>query len=64
MKTIIAKSLARNRRAVAGVALTNLHAVELHQVEYFLAVVDHNGINAAANALQLAQPTASQAIRA
>ncbi|MER2092572.1 MAG: LysR family transcriptional regulator [Saccharopolyspora rectivirgula] len=46
------------------VAPTNLHAVELHQVEYFLAVVDHNGINAAANALQLAQPTVSQAIRA
>ncbi|MER7014727.1 LysR family transcriptional regulator [Saccharopolyspora sp. NPDC000359] len=37
--------------------------MELHQVEYFLAVVDHNGINAAASALQLAQPTVSQAIR-
>ncbi|EQD82494.1 LysR family transcriptional regulator [Saccharopolyspora erythraea NRRL 2338] len=37
--------------------------VELHQVEYFLAVVDHGGINAAAVALQLAQPTVSQAIR-
>lgn len=38
-------------------------AVELHQVEYFLAVVDHSGINAAAGALSLAQPTISQAIR-
>ncbi|MEU5851392.1 LysR family transcriptional regulator [Saccharopolyspora shandongensis] len=37
--------------------------MELHQVEYFLAVVDHKGINAAASALQLAQPTISQAIR-
>lgn len=37
--------------------------VEMHQVEYFLAVVDHNGINAAAGALRLAQPTVSQAIR-
>ncbi|MEV0054008.1 LysR family transcriptional regulator [Saccharopolyspora shandongensis] len=37
--------------------------MELHQVEYFLAVVDHKGINAAASALQLAQPTVSQAIR-
>lgn len=38
-------------------------AVELHQVEYFLAVVDHRGITAAATALRLAQPTVSQAIR-
>jgi DNA-binding transcriptional LysR family regulator len=37
--------------------------VHLHQVEYFLAVVDHHGINAAANALGIAQPTISQAIR-
>ncbi|GAA4883237.1 MULTISPECIES: LysR family transcriptional regulator [Saccharopolyspora] len=37
--------------------------MELHQVEYFLAVVDHKGINAAAGALQLAQPTVSQAVR-
>lgn len=37
--------------------------MELHQVEYFLAVVDHKGINAAASALRLAQPTVSQAIR-
>lgn len=35
----------------------------MHQVEYFLAVVDHKGINAAAGALRLAQPTVSQAIR-
>lgn len=37
--------------------------MELNQIEYFLAVVDHNGINAAATALDLAQPTISQAIR-
>jgi DNA-binding transcriptional LysR family regulator len=37
--------------------------MHLHQIEYFLAVVDNNGINAAANALGLAQPTVSQAIR-
>ncbi|WP_460959935.1 LysR family transcriptional regulator [Parasphingorhabdus pacifica] len=37
--------------------------MELHQVEYFLAVVDHRGITAAATALRLAQPTVSQAIR-
>ncbi|MGP4020316.1 LysR family transcriptional regulator [Saccharopolyspora sp. 5N708] len=37
--------------------------MELHQVEYFLAVVDHKGINAAASVLGLAQPTVSQAIR-
>jgi DNA-binding transcriptional LysR family regulator len=37
--------------------------VQLHQVEYFLAVVDHGGINAAATTLELAQPTLSQAIR-
>jgi DNA-binding transcriptional LysR family regulator len=38
--------------------------VDLHQVEYFLAVVDHNGINAAATALDVAQPTISHAVRA
>ncbi|WP_405483455.1 LysR family transcriptional regulator [Streptomyces sp. NBC_00009] len=37
--------------------------MQLHQVEYFLAVVDHGGINAAATSLDLAQPTVSQAIR-
>lgn len=37
--------------------------MHLHQVEYFLAVVDHQGLNAASNALGLAQPTISQAIR-
>jgi DNA-binding transcriptional LysR family regulator len=37
--------------------------VHLNHVRYFLAVVDHQGINAAAMALRLAQPTVSQAIR-
>lgn len=37
--------------------------VERYQFEYFLAVVDQGGINAAATALNLAQPTISQAIR-
>ncbi|MEV0642955.1 LysR family transcriptional regulator [Streptomyces sp. NPDC050619] len=37
--------------------------MDLHQIEYFLAVVDHTGINAAATALNLAQPTISQAIQ-
>ncbi|MGH3450375.1 MAG: LysR family transcriptional regulator [Haloechinothrix sp.] len=37
--------------------------MQLHQIQYFLAVVDHKGINAAAATLGLAQPTVSQAIR-
>ncbi|WP_219506146.1 LysR family transcriptional regulator [Nonomuraea ceibae] len=37
--------------------------MDLHQVEYFLAVVDHRGVNAAAAALGVAQPTVSQALR-
>ncbi len=37
--------------------------MDLHQIEYFLAVVDHKGINAAATELDLAQPTISQAIQ-
>ncbi|MCQ4129058.1 LysR family transcriptional regulator [Rhodococcus erythropolis] len=37
--------------------------MERYQFEYFLAVVDQGGINAAATALNLAQPTISQAIR-
>lgn len=37
--------------------------MNLHQIEYFLAVVDARGINAAAEALGVAQPTVSQAIR-
>lgn len=37
--------------------------VELHHFRYFLAVVDHGGINAAAAALELAKPTVGQAIR-
>lgn len=37
--------------------------MELRQVEYFLAVVDHGGLGAAAAALSLSQPSLSQAIR-
>ncbi|WP_188189707.1 LysR family transcriptional regulator [Nonomuraea sp. SYSU D8015] len=37
--------------------------MDLHQIKYFLAVVDHNGINAAAAVLDVAQPTVSQAIQ-
>jgi DNA-binding transcriptional LysR family regulator len=37
--------------------------VELHHVRYFLAVVDHQGVNAAAVALQVSQPTVSHGIR-
>ncbi|XVQ10075.1 LysR family transcriptional regulator [Spirillospora sp. CA-255316] len=37
--------------------------MDLHQIKYFLAVVDHNGINAATTALGVAQPTISQAIQ-
>jgi len=38
--------------------------VELRQVEYFLAVVENQGIGGAATALGVAQPTVSQALRA
>ena len=38
--------------------------MELYQLEYFLAVVDHDGIGAAASALGVAHPTISLAIRA
>lgn len=37
--------------------------MDLHQIESFVAVVDHNGVNAAAVALGLAQPTVSHAVR-
>ncbi|MEU8204855.1 LysR family transcriptional regulator [Streptosporangium sp. NPDC049046] len=37
--------------------------MDLHNLEYFLAVVDHQGINAAAESLHLSQPTISQSIR-
>ena len=37
--------------------------MELRQVEYFLAVVEHEGINGAAASLGVAQPTISQALR-
>lgn len=38
--------------------------MDFHQIRYFLAVVDHNGINAAASKLNLPQPTISGSIRA
>ncbi|MFG2520831.1 LysR family transcriptional regulator [Streptomyces sp. NPDC048527] len=37
--------------------------MDLRQVEYFLAVVDHHGVNRAAAALHIAQPSLSQAVR-
>ncbi|WP_245573858.1 LysR family transcriptional regulator [Amycolatopsis nigrescens] len=37
--------------------------VDARQLEYFLAVVDHGGVNRAATALYLSQPSLSQAIR-
>jgi DNA-binding transcriptional LysR family regulator len=37
--------------------------VDLRLVEYFIAVVDHGGVTKAANALYIAQPSLSQAIR-
>lgn len=38
--------------------------MDARQLEYFLAVVDHGGMNRAAQALYVAQPSLSQAIRA
>ncbi|GAA0354519.1 LysR family transcriptional regulator [Streptomyces blastmyceticus] len=38
--------------------------MDVRQLEYFLAVVDHGGVNRAASALYLSQPSLSQAIRA
>ncbi len=37
--------------------------MELRQIEYFLAVAEHQGIGGAANAIGVAQPTVSQALR-
>lgn len=39
-------------------------AVDVRQLEYFLAVVDHGGFNRAATALHLSQPSLSQSVRA
>ncbi|MCD1286065.1 MULTISPECIES: LysR family transcriptional regulator [unclassified Brevibacterium] len=38
--------------------------MELRQLEYFIAVIDHGGVGRAAQALHVAQPTISQALRA
>jgi DNA-binding transcriptional LysR family regulator len=38
--------------------------MDVRQLEYFLAVVDHGSVNKAAAALYLAQPSLSQAVRA
>ncbi|HTA02504.1 MAG TPA: LysR family transcriptional regulator [Streptosporangiaceae bacterium] len=37
--------------------------MEIRQLEYFLAVVDHGGVTRAAQALHISQPSLSQAIR-
>lgn len=37
--------------------------MELRQLQYFLAVVDHDGVNKAAEALFIAQPSVSQSLR-
>lgn len=37
--------------------------MELRQLRYFLAVVDHEGVNRAAEALYVAQPSVSQALK-
>ncbi|WP_326609389.1 LysR family transcriptional regulator [Streptomyces scopuliridis] len=38
--------------------------MDVRQLEYFLAVVDHGGFNRAASALYLSQPSLSQSVRA
>lgn len=38
--------------------------MDARQLEYFLAVVDHSGMNRAAQALHVAQPSLSQSVRA
>ena len=37
--------------------------MDLRQLEYFLAIVDHGGVNRAAAALRVAQPSLSQSLR-
>lgn len=37
--------------------------MDLRQLEYFLAVIDHGGMNRAAEALHIAQPSLSQSVR-
>jgi DNA-binding transcriptional LysR family regulator len=37
--------------------------VELHQVRYFLAVADYQGVRHAATALRVSQPAVSEAVR-
>ncbi|GAA2621595.1 hypothetical protein GCM10009863_39600 [Streptomyces axinellae] len=37
--------------------------MDVRQLEYFLAIVDHRGFNRAASALYLSQPSLSQAVR-
>ncbi|MFH8350310.1 LysR family transcriptional regulator [Streptomyces sp. NPDC018045] len=38
--------------------------MDIRQLEYFLAIVDHDGFNRAASALYVSQPSLSQAVRA
>lgn len=46
-----------------GSEVTYARGVDLRLVEYFVAVVDHGGVTRAAQALFIAQPSLSQAIR-
>jgi len=57
------RSARKDRRAKRVIAVTYALLVDLRLVEYFVAVVDHGGITKAANALYIAQPSLSQAIK-